>query len=244
MKQFALQPFLTTSLLALTLTAGNAVASEPAAEPATTNSHDGTRVAITLGHGVTGALLAGPIGYMVGVLAGDWVSNKIVEGYEHEAALEDVSASLAATEADNNRLQTQLASIGREVGELERLAIDSLQFQVLFRTGNDQLDGHSEQRIEQLAQLLARQPELQVRVSGHADPRGADTYNDELSAGRAASVAAMLESQGVAAERIITRAYGESQSQAGEGDIDSYALERRVVIELQPATEHSLAEAR
>lgn len=248
-KQQVVKQKTTATLIALMLAGSSAFAAPPAsavthpdAEPPT---YDGTRAGITLSHGIAGALLGGPLGYAAGVLAGTWVSNKVIDGYENEASLEQAAASLASLESANHRLETRLARAGHEVDELQRLAADSLQLQVLFRTGNDELEVDSTQRIEQLAQFLQQQPGLRVHLSGYADPRGDASYNDTLSAGRVGRVATLLEQQGVAAERITTAAHGESQSRAAKDDLDSYALERRVDIELlPPADDMSLADAR
>ncbi len=208
-------------------------------------SHDGTRAAITLSHAIAGAFLAGPVGYAVGVLTGDWVSNRVINGYENQTSLEQATASLANLQSANHQLQARLTSVGHEVSELQRLAAETLQWQVLFRTGQGALAADSAERIGQLAQLLQRQPELRVRLSGYSDPRGDEPYNDALSAERVASVAELLQQQGVAAARIDAAAYGESLSSAAVDDLDSYALERRVDIELlPPADDLSLADAR
>ncbi len=80
--------------------------------------------------------------------------------------------------------------------------------------------------------FLAEQPEIDVMLSGYADPRGDDEFNLELSEQRVRSVADSLQASGVGPERITINAYGDRQSSAVDGDLDAYALERRVTIEL------------
>jgi outer membrane protein OmpA-like peptidoglycan-associated protein len=70
-------------------------------------------------------------------------------------------------------------------------------------------------------------------VAGYADPRGSDAYNDELSLRRATNVAAVLTSAGVPRERIHIEAHGKTEAGDASGDLDAYALERRVTVRLQ-----------
>jgi outer membrane protein OmpA-like peptidoglycan-associated protein len=71
-----------------------------------------------------------------------------------------------------------------------------------------------------------------IVVEGHADPRGEEAFNEQLSAERAASVRAALIASGLPADRISTRAAGERDSGATEGDLDAMALERRVDLSI------------
>ena len=48
-------------------------------------------------------------------------------------------------------------------------------------------------------------------------------------------VAALLTGAGVPAGRIIIEAHGKSESQSEAGDLDGYALERRVSVRLEQA---------
>ncbi len=146
---------------------------------------------------------------------------------------------LAGEHDANTNLRTQLADVDLQNTQLQRLAADSLEFQVLFRTGHSTLDVAGEERIARVARFLVRQPSLQIRLSGFADPRGDDAYNDELTGQRVANIADLLESNGLPASRITTTAYGDSQSVAADGDYDAYALERRVNIELVPPLDES-----
>ncbi|PWQ94557.1 peptidoglycan-associated lipoprotein Pal [Leucothrix arctica] len=63
------------------------------------------------------------------------------------------------------------------------------------------LDAHSE--------LLASNPNLTVRLEGHADERGSREYNVALSERRAQSVKQFMDLKGVGSEQNQTVAYGE-----------------------------------
>jgi OmpA family len=52
-------------------------------------------------------------------------------------------------------------------------------------------------------------PDAKLSLGGYADERGADKYNDSLSELRVQRVKDFLVSQGIAAEKIDTAAYGE-----------------------------------
>jgi outer membrane protein OmpA-like peptidoglycan-associated protein len=89
--------------------------------------------------------------------------------------------------------------------------------------------------------LAASVPQARVRIAGFADPRGSAAYNEELSMRRAHGVAAVLVAAGVPEERILIEAYGKAQSVAGEGDLDAYALERRVTVRVELPTSAQVA---
>src|SRR5438270_37113 len=84
-----------------------------------------------------------------------------------------------------------------------------------------------------LGGLLASMPQARARIAGYADPRGSDAYNDELSLRRAQAVAAVLMSAGVPGERILIEAHGKTESTSAAGDLDAYALERRVTVRVE-----------
>lgn len=71
-----------------------------------------------------------------------------------------------------------------------------------------------------------------VEVGGHADSKGSEAYNMELSRRRAESVREYLISKGVPAEQLVTKAYGESQPIADNGNDIGRFKNRRV--ELKP----------
>jgi len=65
--------------------------------------------------------------------------------------------------------------------------------------------------LEALAKLMQRYPSMQIELGAHTDSRGTSEYNYDLSLRRANSAKAFLVQRGIAAERIRTVGYGESQ---------------------------------
>jgi len=65
--------------------------------------------------------------------------------------------------------------------------------------------------LDELAVLLFENPTIKIEIGAHTDSRGTDAYNTELSSKRANSVLQYLNSKGIAAERLSSKGYGESQ---------------------------------
>jgi outer membrane protein OmpA-like peptidoglycan-associated protein len=176
-------------------------------------------------------------GIIVGATTGGFIGNQVakarlvdqLEGElsmaESEAA--DLRMALEATRADLSESEERLAGL-----QHRPTSSAGLEMEVLFRTGSSDLDIEAEHRLVGLSEMLDREPDLVVTLDGHADRRGNDQYNLELSEARAESVRQILMNHGLTSDRIASRAHGDTMSIAGEGDLDAYALERNVRIRL------------
>ena len=98
----------------------------------------------------------------------------------------------------------------------------------------DQADIRSEDRalLDRKAALLTANAGLRLRVSGHADERGADEYNLALGNRRAAAVKTYLGNKGIAASRLEVVSYGEERPVATGHDEDSWFQNRRAEFEV------------
>ena len=68
----------------------------------------------------------------------------------------------------------------------------------------------SKAALDQLVVLLNQNPNVTIELSAHTDCRGSDAYNQRLSQQRAESVVAYLIANGIAADRLTPKGYGES----------------------------------
>jgi OOP family OmpA-OmpF porin len=80
--------------------------------------------------------------------------------------------------------------------------------------------------------LVNSHPNATFEVAGHTDSKGSDSYNDDLSNRRAGNVASYLVSKGVAAERMKSNGYGESQPVADNATESGRAANRRVELRI------------
>jgi len=175
---------------------------------------------------VAGAAVGGPVGFIAGALGGAWLGEQIKQAEEADM----LATQLTESRAELSNLAQQLDAARLSANDAGQLALDSLQFQMLFTTGEDELQEGQLQQLGAMADFLKRHPHLQIQLEGHADPRGSDGYNNVLSDQRALSVEQALLSLGIDASRISRRALGSTYSQATRGDVDAYAMERRVDI--------------
>lgn len=87
-----------------------------------------------------------------------------------------------------------------------------------------------------IAKTVVEYPKTNVRVIGHADSTGSDSYNLDLSRRRAEAVADFLRTQGVEAQRLEAVGRGEAQPIADNGTEEGRSKNRRVEIRLVPIT--------
>jgi peptidoglycan-associated lipoprotein len=81
--------------------------------------------------------------------------------------------------------------------------------------------------LDRKAAILAANPGVRLRISGHADERGSDEYNLALGMRRAASAKRYLDSKGIEGARIEVISYGEERPLAAGSDEASWANNRR-----------------
>lgn len=69
----------------------------------------------------------------------------------------------------------------------------------------------SKDALDEMARMLADNPNVTIEMSSHTDRKGSDEYNDKLSERRAKSVVDYLIAAGVDPARLTWKGYGESQ---------------------------------
>jgi peptidoglycan-associated lipoprotein len=80
------------------------------------------------------------------------------------------------------------------------------------------------------ANYLADNPQVEIRLEGHADERGSREYNIGLGENRAQAVRQVLLLRGVGSAEMNTVSYGEERPAATGSDDEAWALNRRVEL--------------
>jgi outer membrane protein OmpA-like peptidoglycan-associated protein len=113
--------------------------------------------------------------------------------------------------------------------EKERIRLDK---KVHFETDKATILPQSYPLLNEVAKVLEANPEIVIRIEGHTDSRGSDSYNMKLSNKRAASVRKYLLDRGISTDRIESKGYGESQPIADNATAEGRAQNRRVEIHI------------
>jgi peptidoglycan-associated lipoprotein len=85
---------------------------------------------------------------------------------------------------------------------------------IMFVVDQSDLTGEAQDTLTRQAEWLQKYPNVSIQVEGHSDERGTREYNISLSARRATAARTFLISQGVAASRISSIAYGKERPAA------------------------------
>ena len=187
-----------------------------------------------------GALAGGPVGLVLGAAFGGWLGDRF---HGERSARRSSEQRAAEAGARAGSLEGLLAVSERAAAEKdaalfsERIAHrrnlqEALSVEVFFRTEESGVGGTTEQRLAKLAALIEPMEGAVIRLEGHTDARGTESFNSTLSAERAAAVRDALIRAGMPAERVIVTAVGEAASTAPEQDADGMALDRRVEMNI------------
>lgn len=193
-----------------------------------------------------GAAAAGPIGAMVGMVAGAWLGDRYHRQAvaNHDLATDNrtLAANLSRSEQARQGLagrldlvNESLAATQAQRAELDRAVqlSDDIETNVSFRTGDASVNSLQAPSLRKIGVLAAALPSgARVRIDGYADPRGPAALNDDLALRRAQAVAMALVQAGCPQERLVIEGHGASQSTSPRGDLDAYAFDRRVTVRL------------
>jgi len=105
-----------------------------------------------------------------------------------------------------------------------------IQIRIGFAYDRSDLSATEKSVLQSLALKLVEHDEIAVLLAGHTDSRGSRCYNQELALKRAEAVRDYLLQQGVRADRLQVKSYGESQPWMSNATVQGRAKNRRVEI--------------
>ena len=115
-----------------------------------------------------------------------------------------------------------------EAVETGNAASTALEFKkVAFATGSSELIATSREELDILASILKEYPDVKIEISGHTDNVGDAAKNQKLSEERAKAVYDYLVEQGVNAESLNYKGYGDTKPKAHNATDSGKAQNRR-----------------
>ena len=101
---------------------------------------------------------------------------------------------------------------------------------IYFDTAKWNIKPESEQTLNELCTIFKQHPDLRIEIGGHADARGSEAYNQDLTEKRAESVLEWLRTNCADASlsNFTARGYGETRPVASNNTAKGMALNRRI----------------
>ncbi len=140
-----------------------------------------------------------------------------------QTAPDDTKQSSSDTSTDKTDRTTDKTQKTEKTASADVKNVQSID--LLFDTDSAQLKADADSKLRDLADWAACNTKGALILEGHADPRGTQAYNMELSAKRAAAVRQKLVDMGVRSDRIVISVYGKNGPKR-----ENYQADRRVTI--------------
>lgn len=103
---------------------------------------------------------------------------------------------------------------------------------IFFDTNQFTIKDESKPELKKLISFLSLNPTVKIEVSGHTDNVGSNQSNQVLSENRAKAVYQYLIANGIAADRLTYKGYGESQPIASNNDETGRSQNRRTEFKI------------
>jgi outer membrane protein OmpA-like peptidoglycan-associated protein len=166
-------------------------------------------------------------------------------------AASEAAVTAAQADADQSRVATQQANQRAQQADADKAALrarlseqlnsilqtrDSARglivsmSDVLFDTGKYSLMSGAREKLAKVAGILLAYPGLSIEVGGYTDNTGSDARNQTLSENRAGSVRDYLVQEGVAANAVSAKGFGNSLPVASNSDSSGRQQNRRVEL--------------
>ena len=207
---------------------------------------------------VAGGLLAGPVGLLAGGLIGNLAGkHDAMTSKKQQPSGTDIAVnpdpsvqanprSTAGIETDDAILVSQAGDIAPVIDDtdtnadaLEHILVGEMGLDVLFLSGSTSVESIYLPRLQAIANIMQRLPDVDVHLDGYSDRRGDTDANLDLSTQRLQSVRDRLVQAGVDANRIHLNPFGEQKFMSSPGDLEAYTFDRRVVIRFEQSAQES-----
>lgn len=156
------------------------------------------------------------------------------EGMAYNSAVVDVKKAVAAFTTTPKATTPKSDEPAPEPAKPIMITMDSVKVgssfvinDIYYNSNSADLQEDSKKVLQEFAQYLKENPKMIIEIQGHTDNVGNATSNQALSANRAYTVKATLESYGLAGDRIKAKGYGSSRPVADNSTEAGKAKNRR-----------------
>jgi peptidoglycan-associated lipoprotein len=152
----------------------------------------------------------------------------------------------AATKADERPAVAEAAKpatndsdMAQGQAELER-AMEALRnVSVFFEFDSATLSQEAKEKLSTIGSVLAKYPDLKVRIEGNCDERGSEQYNLALGQRRADAAKRYLVSMGARDKQLTALSFGDQKPKATGHDEEAWRQNRRDDLAAIPASYQS-----
>jgi OOP family OmpA-OmpF porin len=121
-------------------------------------------------------------------------------------------------------------AVNKDMGSELKTNCHAAVYGILFDFNKATLQPASDPVLQQILDLLKKNPAQKVEIQGHTDNVGGDAYNQTLSEARAKAIVAWLTQHGIAGERLTAKGFGKTRPVADNATDAGRARNRRVEI--------------
>jgi outer membrane protein OmpA-like peptidoglycan-associated protein len=111
------------------------------------------------------------------------------------------------------------------------LSTDSI-FMIFFKQNSNDLSGKAVEKLDQVFEILIKNPYTEITLNGYSDSIGSASYNEMISEIRANAVKSYLVGKGIEPSRILSFGHGSQKFIASNKTAEGRQLNRRVEIEI------------
>ena len=101
-----------------------------------------------------------------------------------------------------------------------------------FASGSAVIRPNPNKELDNLANVLEDNPNMEIMITGHTDSQGSKAYNIDLSRRRAANVRRYLIKKGIDPKRLSAKGYGPTKPIASNRTARGRAKNRRIMVEV------------
>lgn len=117
--------------------------------------------------------------------------------------------------------------------QVEKLINEIMENEIYFQYDKAELTSTAREKLSKVGDILTEEPRLVVKVEGHTDERGTESYNMVLGSKRANSIQAYLRSYGIAENRLATYSKGEEYPKDPGHDESAWSKNRRAEFKVE-----------
>ncbi|MDK9793239.1 OmpA family protein [Vibrio sp. D431a] len=125
----------------------------------------------------------------------------------HKSEINEIEGVVKRTEEVNERYKAELETL-RE-GLAKQLSLGELEQSYYYETAEWELTDEQYKVLSMVFDAVSEMPEVKIKVTGRADPRGNKAYNQTLSEKRAMYIRDMAVAKGILASQIEAVGIGE-----------------------------------